>query len=908
MSAILDDSPPHAAPDDAPTSWETRAGSNMPLHDIMEQWSKYEVEETNDDAWGQPNENLDEGDDDPSDDAESFNMNPIEETDTDETLSTTMPALVKYREFIVGNPAYDWFLKDIHKHSHLVPSSPDISAEIRKTILQALPSQTTFSRREPVNLYKMTYSMDWDLISFLKEQEYNEENYRALPLVITLTGSREAAQALTCSQYLHQTWPSSAGEVLKTLQTVLQKSKAAGTKDTKYDLAGSRLPKPRNNRIYSQTFITSGQIVTGCSPFLVGYKDTPFHVSRARYIRKLKWIIQKLVVLWDEETKQGWLLNGASALSHLILASIVQDTTDPLISECLFQWDKLEEGPSNSAHIPGSAIALLLNHNNRALAIYNSKDKHIKFENRAEHFLNILEQIFDYKVYTVGPDGDGYTSKSIPRAHFEGWDFHDLATESDPLYPRLAKMASKGKAWIDFTRSIHAINLLGRGFGEILEPLNSSCSHWASLPKDQYYLAAGIADLQNIVEYTGDLTANPIRLSEDLVWHNPEHIFDFCGCVDATANHADVVQRSCLGLFGSSRDFQWRWGDSGDPERDDIQADEQEYLSSTYDLGPDNSNTSSIGSKSDLARLSSIEAPSTEDTIPTSCAEDEGTQPKPLARSYTHWNLASLRAEDYAVGIVCALPLELLAVRALFDQTHPTIELSAAHSNHYALGSMGRHRVVAACLPDGEYGTNSAADVASNLRRSFPSVKFCLLVGIGGGVPSPTNDIRLGDVVVSKPIGMNPGVIQYDMGKALRSGVFEQNGVLYAPPHMIMTALSSLKSDPHLPENPLQEYIDEIAAWRKESNVLCFDMEAAGIMNTLPCLVIRGICDYSDSHKNKVFQEYAAATAASYAKLLLSYIKYTNEMDGMASRSIKDDQSLLGAFRRALTFLPMRGA
>jgi nucleoside phosphorylase len=33
--------------------------------------------------------------------------------------------------------------------------------------------------------------------------------------------------------------------------------------------------------------------------------------------------------------------------------------------------------------------------------------------------------------------------------------------------------------------------------------------------------------------------------------------------------------------------------------------------------------------------------------------------------------------------------------------------------------------------------------------------------------------------------------------------------------------------------------------------VLCFEMEAAGLMNNLPSLVIRGICDYADSHKNK---------------------------------------------------------
>ena len=58
----------------------------------------------------------------------------------------------------------------------------------------------------------------------------------------------------------------------------------------------------------------------------------------------------------------------------------------------------------------------------------------------------------------------------------------------------------------------------------------------------------------------------------------------------------------------------------------------------------------------------------------------------------------------------------------------------------------------------------------------------------------------------------------------------------------------------------------------KEHEMLCFEMEAAGLMNQLPCLVIRGICDYSDSHKNKLWQGYAALTAAVYAKILLSVI------------------------------------
>ena len=52
-------------------------------------------------------------------------------------------------------------------------------------------------------------------------------------------------------------------------------------------------------------------------------------------------------------------------------------------------------------------------------------------------------------------------------------------------------------------------------------------------------------------------------------------------------------------------------------------------------------------------------------------------------------------------------------------------------------------------------------------------------------------------------------------------------------------------------------------------------MEAAGLMDQLPCLVIRGICDYCDSHKNKHWQGYAALAAAAYARDLLAVVPVT---------------------------------
>lgn len=76
---------------------------------------------------------------------------------------------------------------------------------------------------------------------------------------------------------------------------------------------------------------------------------------------------------------------------------------------------------------------------------------------------------------------------------------------------------------------------------------------------------------------------------------------------------------------------------------------------------------------------------------------------------------------------------------------------------------------------------------------------------------------------------------------------------------------------------------DEIAKTTGE-RCLCYEMEAAGITSHFPCLVIRGICDYADSHKNDRWHRYASATAAAYAKELLSHLpaKQLNTADALS--------------------------
>ena len=105
--------------------------------------------------------------------------------------------------------------------------------------------------------------------------------------------------------------------------------------------------------------------------------------------------------------------------------------------------------------------------------------------------------------------------------------------------------------------------------------------------------------------------------------------------------------------------------------------------------------------------------------------------------------------QDYMVGWICALPTEMAAARAMLDEFHDPLQQDSKDDNNYTLGRIGGHNVVLACLLAGVTGTISATRVVTHTLSNFKWLRFGLMVGIGGGVPSKENDIRLGDVVHS---------------------------------------------------------------------------------------------------------------------------------------------------------------
>jgi nucleoside phosphorylase len=170
-----------------------------------------------------------------------------------------------------------------------------------------------------------------------------------------------------------------------------------------------------------------------------------------------------------------------------------------------------------------------------------------------------------------------------------------------------------------------------------------------------------------------------------------------------------------------------------------------------------------------------------------------------------------VRPGEFAVGWIGALPIELAAAVEMLDEIYPDLPQPATDTKNYTCGRIGVHNIVAACLPASQMGTNQAATVTSRMMTSFPALRFGVLVGIGGGVPTDENDIRLGDVVISRPSGQNGGVNQYDFGKTGPDGLIARTGSLNASPTILLNALAKVRANDIRGKTRLSEYLANIS-------------------------------------------------------------------------------------------------
>lgn len=298
-----------------------------------------------------------------------------------------------------------------------------------------------------------------------------------------------------------------------------------------------------------------------------------------------------------------------------------------------------------------------------------------------------------------------------------------------------------------------------------------------------------------------------------------------------------------------------------------------------------------------------------------------------------------MRADDFTIAWVCALPLELAASRAMFDEVFPAPTGYPGDENVYYAGRIGPHNIIMTSLPPGQIGGVAAVYATRDMRHSFHSIRLCVMVGIGAGVPGTPEQIQLGDVIVSKSSSNHCGVIEYDLSNVRKDGspridfffplshqmlafltnfgatqtrhssqygqrlqhhmssVYNRFPAMRAP---YSWPASTAPSPPRVHHgliasgNKVIAYAPARDRYRTDDAILCFEMEAAALSISFPFLVIRGVSDFADGNKNDQWQNYAALAAASHTKELLRQLpeSIVQNMPSTAQRTRKPSRRI----------------
>ncbi|KAJ5721581.1 uncharacterized protein N7483_009515 [Penicillium malachiteum] len=278
----------------------------------------------------------------------------------------------------------------------------------------------------------------------------------------------------------------------------------------------------------------------------------------------------------------------------------------------------------------------------------------------------------------------------------------------------------------------------------------------------------------------------------------------------------------------------------------------------------------------------------------------------------------------------------------MLDEVHQILPLQSTDEYECILGTIGEHSVVIVSVPIGDYDPETPSPLPAWLKFRFHSIQFCIIAGIGSGVPSKEHDVRLGDIVVSEPGHGHNGAREYGLGKTSSLNDHPQRPQLQRLPIDVSAAISAIQTRefiqvegspitkflimepasraaelsqrPSLISDWLYEaeyqhngefdtclscdrsklvsrpsrdsyepwiHLESIAVINRvvkdarvrdrlsENIALCMEMGTAGLSDDFPCLRIRGIADYADTHINEHWQGYAAIVSAAYVKALL---------------------------------------
>jgi len=341
--------------------------------------------------------------------------------------------------------------------------------------------------------------------------------------------------------------------------------------------ASGTTPCPAYTAIDS-IYVEGGFYVIGGVKARVNQKEQPVTLGETRnYSEVFEWVSDQFVALYDVTDHRGWLVDGASALLHLVRISLQLDETKPDSTyHWVFEKDKLEEDWANFSGRAAS-IRTLKSWKNRALPLYIKNqtfsngqpvNTYATFGDRVDKVLHSLELLIEHQSRIATEGGVRFSQTLDIKKGILGFDVLDLVKSRPQCVLRIERFSSGDNSWISLLPAIGVLTIFGKGFGDLICPSmpDTVCAAWRSVPKGQDYLASSVSTLallrkERLQQLETDL--QPGGLTRKLFWMSPGQPFNCCQCVKGKQvgeqDHHDPVQyivsKSWLVMHKSKKPF-----------------------------------------------------------------------------------------------------------------------------------------------------------------------------------------------------------------------------------------------------------------------------------------------------------------------------------------------------------------
>jgi hypothetical protein len=325
------------------------------------------------------------------------------------------------------------------------------------------------------------------------------------------------------------------------------------------------LDPPGQGLVLSGVAISMSKIVGISATITPGRQDRGIRTSSKEmfYSEVVEKMTKMHVLLYDHDDGRGWLVDGASAVLHLLRFHVARYR--PICDGDRFRLEQFQYADSTAGI--KSARDVLLSREMRKVVlveepmpdsekqvtetidgvttvkrVVEGATKKKTVEDRVRDLYEILELMYDnWKRRKAAP---GVALETL-NMKLEGWRFQDVVELENDMNPVVAKLDGSADDWLRMVRHVNTVVLIGNGFGDMMKPVGDFCAHWECVPQKDFCVAVPVSRLKRIAQKYGDPRMIPIKLTPDVYWPINQHPFS-CTCASSAPGRSTCFRGQTL--------------------------------------------------------------------------------------------------------------------------------------------------------------------------------------------------------------------------------------------------------------------------------------------------------------------------------------------------------------------------